>query len=453
MAPTTRSTSRLRCTGLIAAVLPLLPAQPAAAQGLSAVEQQIVRYVDTHNDEAIALLEQIVNINSGTMNPGGVREVGRLLRAELDGLGFATRWISLPETERAGHLFAERSGGRGKRVLLIGHLDTVFEQDSPFQRFEREGDIARGPGVEDMKGGDVVMIYALKALRAAGALEDLNIIVAYTGDEENTGDPLEVSRRDLIEAAGRADVALGFEGGVGSMHSATIARRGFTGWRLEVAGERGHSSRIFGERYGSGAIYEAARILNAFYEELRGEEYLTFGPGLILGGTFVTYEPARSRGTAFGKTNVIPQQVTVAGDLRTLTFEQRDRAKEKMQEIVSRNLPKTSAEISFRDSYPPMAPTAGNRELFEMLNRISRDIGFDAIEAIDPGRRGAADISFAAPYVDAALAGLGPFGEGGHTPAEQLDLRSISVAVKRAAVLIYRLANGGGGTERKQPDY
>ena len=416
------------------------------AQDLSQVEQQIVQYVDAHNEDAIALLERIVNINSGTMNPEGVQEVGRVLRAEFDALGFATRWISLPETDRGGHLFAEIKGGQGKTVLMIGHLDTVFEKDSPFQSWDRDGDSAKGPGVEDMKGGDVVMLYAMKALQAAGVLEDLNIIVAYTGDEEDPGDPVDISRRDMIEAAKRADVVLGFEGGVGSMHSATIARRGYTDWYLDVIGERGHSSLIFTSQYGAGAINEAARILNSFYEELSGEEYLTFGPGVIMGGTATSYDTAQARGTAFGKTNVISQTVTVAGDLRTLTFEQRDRTRVKMQEIVARHLPMTSAEISFRDSYPPMAPTAGNQQLFEALDQVSRDMGYGPIEVVDPGRRGAADISFAAPYAD-ALAGLGPFGDGGHTPDEEVDLRSLSVVTKRAAVLIYRLAKEGVGTD------
>ena len=417
-----------------------------AAQDLSQVEQQIVQYVDAHNEDAIALLERIVNINSGTMNPEGVQAVGRVLRAEFDALGFATRWISLPETDRGGHLFAEIKGGQGKTILMIGHLDTVFEMDSPFQSWDRDGDIARGPGVEDMKGGDVVMLYAMRALQAAGVLEDLNIIVAYTGDEEDPGDPVDTSRRDMIEAAKRADLVLGFEGGVGSMHSATIARRGYADWYLDVAGERGHSSLIFTSQYGAGAINEAARILNSFYDELSGEEYLTLGPGVIMGGTATSYDTAQARGTAFGKTNVIPQTVTVAGDLRTLTFEQRDRTKVKMQDIVARHLHMTSAEISFRDSYPPMAPTAGNQRLFEALDQVSRDMGYGPIELVDPGRRGAADISFAAPYAD-ALAGLGPFGAGGHTPDEEVDLRSISVVIKRAAVLIYRLGKERVGTD------
>jgi glutamate carboxypeptidase len=408
---------------------------------LTAVERRIADAVEERSSEAIAFLRRIVDINSGTMNPAGVREVGREFEGELANLGFETRWIEMPvEMDRAGHLFAEIDGGSGKRVLLIGHLDTVYEMDSPFQSFEMlEDGEARGPGVADMKGGDVVILYALKALADAGALKNVRIIVALLGDEEATGDPLSVSRADLYGAARRSDAALGFEGGVGGLNSATIARRGFTGWTLEVTAIRGHSSVIFSEKYGAGAIFESARILTRFYEDLRGEDYLTFGAGLILGGTSVTYDAQLDRGEAFGKTNVIPQTVTVAGDLRTLTCEQLESAKARMREIVSESLPKASTRIRFRDSYPPMAPTEGNYALLQRLDGISRDLGFGSIEAVDPGRRGAADISFAAQYTD-ALGGLGVMGSGAHTPRETVDLPSIAVMTQRAALLIHRLS-------------
>ena len=282
-----------------------------------------MEYVDTHMQEAITLLESVVNINSGTMNHEGVRQVGKIFQVEFDSLGFETRWISMNQVNRAGHLFAERSGDQGKRLLLIGHLDTVFEQDSPFQHFERQDNVVKGPGVEDMKGGNVVMLYALKALHAAGALEGTRIIIALTGDEENTGDPLGISRQDLLEVARKSEVALGFESGVSGMGSATVARRGFTGWQVQVRSNSGHSSQIFKESFGNGAIYEAARILTAFREELQGEEYLTFNPGIILGGTTVDYDMALSQGKSFGKTNVIAQTAVVAGDLRFISEVQR----------------------------------------------------------------------------------------------------------------------------------
>jgi glutamate carboxypeptidase len=423
------------------ALLAVLGAPALSAQTLTAEEARIVARVAANADAAVALLERTVNINSGTMNPAGVRRVGDVLRAELDAAGFATRWIEMPPAmNRAGHLFAERSGDRGRRLLLIGHLDTVFEEDSPFQTFVREGGRARGPGVNDMKGGNVVIVHALRALHEAGVLDGANVVVAFTGDEESAGSPLAVSRGDLIEAARASDVALEFETAVRDREGeyATVARRSSSSWTLTVRGRTAHSSGIFSEGTGSGAIYEAARILSAFHDELRGERYLTFNPGVMVGGTDAAIDYETGRGTAFGKTNVVAQTAVVRGDLRTLTDEQLEDARARMREIVARHLPRTEAEIAFEDRYPSMPPTEGNLALLAVLNEVNRDLGAAPMEALDPGRRGAADISFVAPYVD-GLAGLGVHGGAAHTPDEWVDLETIPLQIKRAALLIYRL--------------
>lgn len=417
--------------------LALLPAV-ATAQGLDPVEREVVEAVDARADEAVAFLEAVVNVNSGTMNFDGIREVGRMFAARLESIGFETRWIDMPDSvNRAGHLFATRQGPPGAtRFLLIGHLDTVFEPGDAFQTFEREGDRVAGPGVVDMKGGDVAMVLALEALHAAGALAAATVTLALIGDEESAGLPLSVARRDLIEAAKGADVALGFEGG--DPGRAVIARRASSAWALEVFGRQGHSSRVFSEAYGSGAIFEAARILHRFHQEVRGPEYLTFNPGVIVGGTDVTYDGGENRGTAFGKTNVIARRVVVDGGLRFISEEQKEVARETMRAIVADHLPGTSAEIEFLDKYPPMPPTAGNRALLAVLDRTSRDLGIGPVEPYDPADRGAADISFVAPHVD-GLDGLGVWGSGSHTPEESVDLTSLPIVAKRAAVLIHRL--------------
>ena len=414
----------------------------AVQADFNADEQRMIEWIDAHVEEAIDLVAETVNIGSGTMNHDGVREVGRVMRREFDELGLDTEWIDMPpEVNRAGHLFA-RNDGRGKKFLLIGHLDTVFEADDAFQSFAREGDIARGPGVEDMKGGNVVIVYALKALDEVGMLENLAIVVAYTGDEEKSGQPLSVSRKHLIDAGQWADVALGFESAItyDDTDWATITRRSSSSWMLEVTGRQAHSSGIFSEDAGAGAIFEAARILQGFYDEVRGEEHLTFNAGTISGGTDVDYDAQQNRGQTFGKTNVIPRRVVVHGGIRTISDEQLQRARDKMRAVVSRNLPHTSATIEFEDRYPSMSPTDGNRRLQAALSTINEALGRGPMPALDPSKRGAADISFVAPFAD-SMAGLGPLGEGGHTPNESLDLTSMSLAIKRAAILIYRLSN------------
>jgi len=413
-----------------------------AAQELDATEARIVAWSETHAEQAIDLIETLVNINSGTLNQQGVREVGDILKAELDALNFKTRFIDLPsEMQRGPHLFGELNGNRGKKLLLIGHLDTVFEPEDAFQTFVRDGSTAVGPGVEDMKSGDVIIIYALKALRDAGVLEGSQIVVAYTGEEESSGKPTSISRKDLIEAGKWADVTLGFESGIDydGKEWATISRRSSSGWCLEVTGKQAHSSGIFNDNTGAGAIFEAARILSEFYDEVRGEEYLTFNAGTIMGGTEVSGDCIEASGEVFGKTNVVPNRVVVRGGIRTISNDQTLRAREAMKAVVARNLPVTEASISFTDGYPAMAPTAGNHELAEMLSSINIALGGQEMPLLDPLRRGAADISFVAPYSD-GLAGMGAYGDGGHTPHESLNLDSIPIAIQRAAILIYRLS-------------
>ncbi|MEM1125542.1 MAG: M20/M25/M40 family metallo-hydrolase [Bacteroidota bacterium] len=431
---------------LFGLVLTLLPAATLSAQGLSEEEARIVAFVDAHLEEAIDLLEASVNINSGTLNPEGVYAAGEHIRPHFEALGLTTRWATVPDSlERAGHLVAERTGSQGQRLLLIGHLDTVFEPDSPFQTYARDGDRATGPGVSDMKGGNIVLLYALKALHAVGALEGTTITAVLTGDEERPGRPISVSRAALIEAAQRSDVALGFEGSAraGGQEYATIARRSSSGWTLQVTGRQNHSSGVFSARAGYGAIYELARILNAFREELVGEPYLTFNPGVVLGGTTLSYDAATSQGAAYGKTNVIAPTALAVGDIRTITNQQLDETRARMEAIVERHLPGTSAEITFTDGYPSMPPTEGNRALMEVLSGINRDLGRTSMQAFDPGHRGAADSSFVAPYVKAGLAGVGVYGAGAHGPHESIDLASLPVVMKRAALLVYRLTRPG----------
>lgn len=408
------------------------------AQELSTQEKAIVKTVSQNHEAALNFLERTVNINSGTLNKAGVKQVSELYKEAFSGMGFAVQWIEMPEsTERAGHLFAMRKGEQGKKLLLIGHLDTVFEEDSPFQEYTVVNDsTATGPGINDMKGGNAIIVYALKALYENGFLENTQITVALTGDEESTGKPLSISRKDLIEAAKASDIALGFETSSGFEY-AVVARRGSSGWQLKTTGKRAHSSGIFSEGTGAGAIFEASRILNEFYSRLSHVKYLTFNAGAIMGGTNVDLENP-SKGTVFGKSNVVPQTAFVSGGLRCISAQQQDSVRAVMKDIVSKHLPQTTAEITFTDSYPSMPPTKGNMALLDLLNDVSKDLNQGAVMAYDPGKRGAADISFVASYVD-GLDGLGAMGSHAHTPKETLNLNTFEALTKRTAILLYRL--------------
>jgi len=410
----------------------------SAQSTLSPIEKKIGKSVDENWAATLSLLQQSVNINSGTYNVKGVRAVGDLYANELKALGFTVEWVSLPDSmQRAGHLVAYRKGSQGKKLFLIGHLDTVFEPDMPANPFTMLNDsVATGQGINDMKGGDVVIIAALKALHQQGLLDQTTITVYMTGDEENAGYPREISRGDFITRAKEHDIALAFETASG-MHTIATARRGASGWHLEVEGKQAHSSGVFGS-VGYGSIYEAARIINSFRERLSKGQYLTFNPGLIIGGSEVQYNEEEQQGRVAGKTNIISPRTFANGDLRFISEQQKENARAVMRDIVAQSLPGTKATIRFVDGIPSMPPTKGNTQLAAQLSEVSQALGYGKVDPGNPGSRGAGDISYVAQYLD-CLDGLGASGKGAHAPGETINLYEFPKLTKRAALFIYRL--------------
>lgn len=410
---------------------------------LDRTEKKLTQWVDEHNSEAVSLLKDIVNINSGTMNFEGVRAVGDVLMPKFEAIGMDVWWEEGKSFNRAGHLVAKIEGGKGPKIMMIGHLDTVFEPDSPNQEWRQQDEnIVAGPGIADMKGGDVIILQALSALHDRGLLKDMNVWVVMTGDEEKSGRPLSKSKKALIEAAKWADIALGFENGDGNPTTVNVARRSSSEWKLTVQGNAAHSSQIFKPEVGAGAIFEASRILHQFYEELSNEEFLTFNPGAIMGGTTIEYDETTNTGSAFGKTNVVSKDVFVHGGIRCISSEQLTKAQETMRRIVSENLPQTSASIEFGEGYPPFAPKEANYDLMRMFSAVSQDLGFGEVGPVNPADAGAADISFTSKYVQMGIDGMGMSGADDHTINETGDLRALPKQAKRTAVLMYRLMKG-----------
>jgi glutamate carboxypeptidase len=423
----------MRVVGLL--ILSCAVCSATAAADLSRAERRIVAAIDARRTAAIDLLAETVDVDSATENHAGVRAVGEIYAREFRNLGFRTQWMDTPAAVgRAGHFVAARAGGNGPRLLLIGHLDTVLQGE----RFRRDGSRGYGSGASDMKGGNLVALEAVRALDATGALRGMHVTVVFTGDEEDPGTPALASRDALLAAARESDVALAFEGAAPG--KAVIGRRGIGSWRLHVTGEQGHSSGIFGEHRGYGAIFEAARILDRFRTELR-EPNLTYNPSVIVGGTNVNYDTASKSGTALGKTNVIPREVRVEGDLRYLSQAQFESAAAAMSRIVAEHLPRSDARVVVKNEYPSMSPTDGNRSVLAVLDAVSRDLGAGPIVAQDPVERGAGDISFVCGDGRlACLDGLGAMGDNDHAPGEYVDLDSLPLQVKRAALLMHRLS-------------
>lgn len=406
-------------------------AQGAGAQALTPIERRIVASVDARAEESIRFLAHSVDINSGTGNAAGVRKLGSAFRSKLDALGFHTRWVDLPASMgRAGHLFAERPGSRGKRVLLIGHLDTVYERDDPFQRFTRHDPFALGPGVIDAKGGDVVLLYALLALQDAGVLDGAGITVALSGDEETPAVPYVESRAALVAAARASDVALAFEPAAEDMGHATPVRLGFSNWALRVATPAvpGDTAAI-----SQASIDAAARLIRRFQRDLQ-EAYLSiFALGLSPAGA-----PANGDGGP-GASRSTSQGAVLAGGVRFASWAQLARVEARMSELARAS---HEGELTFgADPYPGMPPRAESFALLDTLSAISVAVGAGPVGAGDPQRRGGGDISFVGDIIP-GLDGLGPAGTGAHSPEETVDLRSLTLATKRAALLIYRLTRG-----------
>jgi glutamate carboxypeptidase len=453
--------NRLLALGCLAGSLLTASNKPAcgqsadAPQGLSPAEVKMVRSVDAHADADLALLKKLVDLNSGTMHLAGVEAVKDSLTPQFESLGFKVRWVPMQsQTARAGDLIAEHpcpagAGQCGKKLLLIGHMDTVFEPSSSFQQFalvpNADGKIATGPGVADMKGGLVVMLAALRAMQEAGVLEHCEIRIVLSGDEERVGAPMQVARHDLIEAAKQSDVALEFEPSVrlNGQDTISIARRSSTSWHIETTGISGHSSQIFGDRLGFGAIYELARILDSFRRELP-EDGLTYNVGLIVGGATAEINAENTGGSATGKANVIAPAAIASGDLRTLNDEQTARVEGKMRAIVAAHLPRTGATIAFDESYPAMARTPAGEKLLAEWNDASVALGLGPVVEGGPMTRGAGDISFVAPYLP-GLVGVGILGEGYHAEGETAYLDSFSKQAKRNALLMERLSHQPSG--------
>ncbi|MBH3426390.1 M20 family metallopeptidase [Pseudomonas alkylphenolica] len=424
---------------LLAGALFSASSAQAAAAPLNPTEQAMVRFIEQRYDSQVALLEQLVNINSGTGNRRGVEQVGEVLRPYLEQLGFQTRWFDLPEPmTHAGSLVATL-GGTGRRILLIAHLDTVFGPQSPFQTFQQSTDqqTASGPGVVDNKGGLVTLLYALKALDQAGRLSDASITVVLVGDEEQAAQPGSISRKALRDAAMQSEIALGLEF-ASTSHALVTGRRGISAWQLSSHGQSRHSSFVFSPHAGFGAIYETARVLEAMRIAFSGQPGLSVNPGIVAGGRTADLDIQQNTARAEGLKNIIAGQAQVHGDLRFLSQAQQREAEQALRDIAAASLPGTSSTLQFNDIMPAMPETPGNRQLLAQFSEINEALGRGPLQAVPAVERGGADIAYVADLVDAGIDGLGPWGTGAHSDQETLELAALPVVTQRLAIFISR---------------
>jgi glutamate carboxypeptidase len=393
------------------------PSNPVSAEALTPLEQRLCGWLADQREAMIALLAEVVNIDSGSRDKLGVDAVGERFRRFLAEHSVETTAIS--RDTRGDILKATLTSQAAidrAPVLLMGHCDTVFGKGEAARRpFTIMGNRAFGPGVADMKAGLVMNSFLLAAFQRFGCL-DLPLLALYTCDEE-VGSAL--SREVIEEEARKAALVLNAEPGRVSGNLVT-ERKGGSFLRFRIKGKSAHAGVDFAA--GASAISELAHkivAMDAITDVGRG---VTLNVGLVSGGQSVNTTAPDAEGGV---------------DIRYNTLRDRQDALNKIEDIIARNwVPGTSATLEMTGEFLPLLASAESIDMFERYRTAARDLGFD-IGAERTG--GCADSGFAASVGAATLCGTGPVGGRAHTPDEYVELDTLVPRAQAAALTILRL--------------
>jgi glutamate carboxypeptidase len=375
--------------------------------------KDVIAYIDDRADEMVSLLGRLVDIDSGTRDKAGVDRIGELLMERLQLLGFEVERIR--QQEYGDHVLGRKVGNSGRCVLFVGHMDTVFPAGTAAARpFRIEGPRAYGPGVLDMKGGIVCLLYALEALQATGhaAYEALGMRVVFNADEE----VLSPTSRPVIEnQALDAQMVCVFEparpGG-----EYVIRRKGVGKYYLTVNGRAAHAGAQ--PERGRSAIAEMAHKVVALHALNDYEAGTTVNVGVVQGGE---------------RSNIVADRAYAEVDVRAVDVESGRRLDQAVREIVDRNvIPDTTAELTGGIVFPPMEPTPQTERLFAALQEAGRQIGLE-VRAIATG--GGSDGNYAAQFAP-TIDGMGPQGSEAHSEREYIEIGSLAERAKAAALFL-----------------
>jgi glutamate carboxypeptidase len=374
-------------------------------------------------------LEATVNIDSGTLDPGGVNTMADLVADRLAGAGWDVERITPAPVEHHGQLgdavIGRRAGNRpgdagGRRILLMAHMDTVFERGTAAARpFGVKGERAFGPGVIDDKAGLVAGIEAVELLADDAAFDGFAELVLVCSPDEEMGSP--ASRPIITALAGQADVAIGLEAARRNGDLVT-ARKGMADLVIEVAGLASHAG--VAPDKGVNAALEAAHKTVAL-QALNGRwPGVTVNVGVLVAGT---------------RSNVVADHALLRVDLRAVTVAAFELARQEVEAIAARSfVPGTTSTCRASHLHTPMERTAANAALVGVAAEVAAELGFTLGDQATGGC-GDANISTAAGTV--TIDGLGPVGGDAHAGTEWLDLESV---VPRTALLAGLLARLGG---------
>jgi glutamate carboxypeptidase len=388
-----------------------MPSPPALPDLLAHVTDRVPAYLDD--------LERLVNIDCGSYTPDGVNRVADLVAARLGGLGAVVERVdggTAPDGRPLGDLVIGRHPGTGPRILLIGHMDTVFEPGTAAARpFRVEGDRALGPGVSDMKGGLLAGLTALEALAAAGQKPAVTFVA---NPDEEIGSPF--SGPVIRRLAAEHDVALVLECARAS-GAIVSARKGIADLVVTIHGRAAHAG-VEPEK-GRSAILAAARLVEALHGLNGRWPTVTCNVGVITGGT---------------RPNVVAESCRLEVDLRAANAVEFEAATAAMAEALATTLvPDTRAEHEVTASHPPMEKSPASARLVDLAVGMAGELGF---ELRDAATGGASDANTTAAAGLPTLDGLGPIGGDDHAPPEWLDLGSV---VPRTTLLAGLIARAG----------
>lgn len=379
----------------------------------AAPDSALLARAGQHQPAALALLEQLVNIDSGTFSGPGLDAVGALASKELARLGF--RIETFPATPALGSNVVATLDGRGKgRILLVAHMDTVFgDGTARAHRFRIDGKRAYGPGIMDDKGGIVIGIHAVALLREAG-FEDFKRITVLLNTNEETGSH---GTRALIERLSKAhDVVFNLEPGRPA-DGLVVSRKGSGDIELKVTGKASHAG--VAPKQGINAVLEASHQVVQLSNLGDDAKQTTVNWTVARGGE---------------RSNVIPDGASAQADVRVMQPEEFDRVERDMRRIAAKQLvPDAKVDIALKRSFPPMPPSPVTDALARKASNIYGELG-RKLTLESSG--GAADSSlvFAAgvPTID----GLGIVGGGIHTADEYAEVDSIAPRLYLLARLI-----------------
>ncbi len=379
------------------------------------INKSIIDFLKTQEPHMFKLLREMVLIQSGSYNKEGVDSVVSLIKSVFESNKVS---CSIIGQETLGNHLVVRSlpkASSRRQILLVGHMDTVFPKDTPFNWYKEDSNKSYGPGVIDMKGGLVAGIFAVKALDFAGLLKKLPLTFIFNSDEEiGSGSSRKLIEKEAINSAFAFVLECGgLAGGV------VTGRKGNISTKLNIKGKAGHAA--FAGRDKASAILELAHKTIEFESLNDHERGITVNVGKIKGGI---------------GSNTVPEHSTAFIDFRFSTIEDKQYLEKKIKNIAKKQLtPNTKCEVEILTGRSPMAQSDANRKLLETVKKVATSLGLPLEEEF---RQGVSDANFIANQNIPVLDGLGPIGGKDHSEDEYMIKESLLQRTALLACSIYQ---------------